>query len=90
MISPFVDDEMGDRHWLDAHQKGYVVNTYRAPNAKYIVPHRSACAQISTLERTNYTTRDYIKICSDSKQELQARAKSRVNGSLMPCRLCAP
>jgi hypothetical protein len=66
----FVDDDEGYLQWVNAIPNGYVIN---APKRRGDFPdmlHRASCTFIKTRQRTNYTTTDFMKICSLDKQAL--------------------
>lgn len=60
--------------WLAAHPKGFVLNTTREKNPKYLVLHRPTCRTISKYSGKQkpgaFTERDYIKICADNEKSL--------------------
>jgi hypothetical protein len=60
--------------WLAAHPKGFVLNTTREKNPKYLVLHRATCRTISKYSGKQkpggFTERDYIKICADKEKSL--------------------
>ena len=66
----FEDDEAGYFAWLRGNPAGYVLNTSRsgAPSTPRVL-HLATCRSISGAH-SNYTTRDYIKVCSLGRQEL--------------------
>jgi hypothetical protein len=84
----FVNDDMGYLKWLHANPQGFVLNSYKNPSRNYLVVHRATCATISTASRSNWTTTDYIKICSTDLRELKDWAVSGVRGPLKPCSFC--
>jgi hypothetical protein len=69
--------------WLSEHPSGYVVNAERNPKPSYLKLHRAWCTQITGNARPGaYTERVYIKVCSDSRQELERWARERIGGAL--------
>jgi len=60
--------------WLAAHPKGFVLNTTRKKNPKYLVLHLATCRTISEYtgkqKRGGFTERDYIKVCADKEESL--------------------
>ena len=66
----FNNDEAGYLQWVNANPLGYVVNAPKQRGAAPDMLHRASCSDITTDQRTNYTTTDYEKICSLDKQEL--------------------
>lgn len=90
-VTPFMNDDQGYLRWLDAHPGGFVLNCDKTPKKTYLVLHRATCGHLSTAERSNWTTGNYIKICSDSIAAIQAWVSSRVDGGVLdPCSVCKP
>jgi hypothetical protein len=85
----FIGEDEAYLHWLDNNQSGFVVNTYRRPSSSYLVLHRATCPHVSTAARTNWTTKQYIKICSGSLRQLQDWAENELGGSLRRCTFCS-
>src|SRR5262245_56796379 len=58
--------------WLKAHPEGFVLNTTRKKNPKYLVLHRATCRTISEYSGKQkpggFTERDYIKVCADNEK----------------------
>ena len=42
----FEGDDAGYLAWIDGHQHGFVVNTFRKPDPRYLVLHRASCGTI--------------------------------------------
>ena len=78
--------------WLGRHPDGFVVNTSRNPKASYLILHRASCGTIGgkPTVRSNWTTGQYIKVCSENRADLNQWARQNVGGSLKPCGLCRP
>ena len=89
MIQQFEDAESEYLEWLAAHPEGYVLNSERHPKPNNLVLHRARCKSISTTW-SNYTTRDYIKTCSESRDQLAQWARSADGGHPRDCALCKP
>ena len=89
VIQQFQNAESDYLGWLADHPAGYVLNSGRNPKPDYLVLHRARCKSISTTW-SNYTTRDYIKNCSDSRDELAEWAGGVVGGQSRDCALCKP
>ncbi len=83
----FVDDEKAYLDWIQNNPNGYVVNTNRKPNKKYLMLHKAVCSSIST-SFGNYTTHEYIKFCSLNLEKLENWAYNEVKGELTPCGMC--
>lgn len=84
--------------WLREHSQGYVLNRRRGKSDRYLVLHRAACRRIRDYTQMarpeGFTGRGYIKVCSDSMEELHhyavtrgGRADSSFSGK---CRSCSP
>lgn len=89
-ITQFKDDDEAYLKWLEAHPNGFVVNSHRSPKASYLKLHRTSCGYLRTEERSNWTTGDYIKTCSDSALVLESWAIKAADGVLDPCPNCKP
>src|SRR4051812_35358825 len=76
-IQTFRDDDAGYEGWLTEHPTGWVVNARRSPSGAYLKLHRAACATISQLQAgySRWTTGDYIKVCAERREELDAWAQ---------------
>jgi len=83
----FIEEDETYLHWVDDNRAGFVINTRRRPSPDYVVLHRTICPQISTTTRTNWTTNEYVKICSTEIEQLQAWAKE-LGGDIKPCGFC--
>lgn len=86
-IVMFKDDDAGFHGWLDEHPDGFFVNTERKPRETYLVLHRPQCPHFDRSP-TMHWTRDYIKFCSDDRQQLEAWASEAVAGEVTLCRSC--
>jgi hypothetical protein len=73
----FIKEDDEYLRWLDENPVGWVVNANRRPVPSYLIVHRATCAHISTDERENWTTNQYIKICSHEYDELKDWAHPR-------------
>jgi hypothetical protein len=83
-ITPFRDDDSGFSSWLDAHPDGYFINAERNPGPKYLVLHCSHFTRNSELQ----WTKDYVKICGDSRQGLEQWAADAFDSEVTLCRTC--
>ena len=91
MIERFINDEFGYLDWIGNNPQGFVVNCERNPTPAYLVLHIAICLTITgTPANGEYWTRDYIKVCSLSKEELDEWARKEVGGELHPCGICKP
>jgi len=70
---PFISDNDAEYHsWLDANPSGLVLNSdNRRTNANYPMLHRSLCFHINDKDWPNYTTAEYMKVCSLDRSELE-------------------
>jgi hypothetical protein len=87
----FEDDDAGYLAWVDGNQHGFVVNTYRKPDPRYLILHRASCGSIrGKPARGDRWTGDYIKVCAETRAELDQWSRQNVGGKLHPCGLCRP
>jgi hypothetical protein len=63
------EDDAGYLAWIDGHQHGFVVNTFRKPDPRYLVLHRASCHTIrgKPARGHRWTTGDFIKACSETR-----------------------
>ncbi|MGO9220542.1 MAG: HTH domain-containing protein [Streptosporangiaceae bacterium] len=85
-ISVFRDDDPGFFQWLDDHPDGYFINSERNPKPTYLVLHRPSCKHFD--RGPVHWTKDYIKICSTDRSELEEWASGAVGGDVTLCRTC--
>jgi hypothetical protein len=83
----FKDDDSGFFSWQDAHPHGHFINTERKPNQNYLVLHQSGCGHFKGAPSVRWT-KDYIKICSDQRDQLEGWAKQIVGGDVTLCKSC--
>ena len=87
----FKDDDEGFRNWTRQHPNGFYINTQRTPTPNYLMLHRVGCMHVGDAEDNDVAwTADYIKVCSLSKMELEAWARTVVGGEPTHCQTCAP
>jgi hypothetical protein len=88
----FEDDDAGYLAWVDGHQHGFVVNTSRKPDPDYLYLHRASCGTIrgKPARGERWTTGDLIKVCAETRGELEQWARQIAGGELHPCGLCRP
>lgn len=84
----FRDAEADYLAWITRHPEGWVVNCTRSPNPGYLVLHRADCWTIGARGAGNYTTREYIKVCSVHRSTLDSWAVDSVGGELTLCGFC--
>lgn len=86
MIEPETDEEF--TRWLDSHPNGLVLNCNSVPNSTYLILHRSSCYSLRNSQ--NYVGRDYRKVCSDDRRDLELWAREQCGGVMTPCGACHP
>lgn len=86
----FINDDKAYLRWTDENPDGYVINTARKPKPDYTVLHKSSCGTISSTERSNWTTTDFIKVCSRDLNELKEWVAETTGGACQPCQKCNP
>lgn len=86
-ITIFKDDDQGFFDWLDDHPDGYLINCERNPKPNYLVLHRPGCRHFDRAPSAHWT-RDYIKICSSRRGDLEEWAVGTVGGDVTLCRTC--
>jgi hypothetical protein len=84
----FINEDEAYLRWIDQNPCGFVVNANRVPKPNYLILHRSTCNHIATNARENWTTNSYIKICSNSIDELRDWATRDVGGQVQQCGSC--
>jgi len=79
-LALFMNKENQYFSWIRANPNGFVLNTTRHPDPKYMVRHRATCA---TVERYlglakpgAFTEREFIKVCSTNVSSLRRWAKA--------------
>ena len=93
MYKTFIENDKGYLNWLDEHREGFVINSHRISDPKYLVLHRARCSSISRpgVEPGAWTERGYIKICSEDINSLRAfvRENGRTDGTFSnECSFC--
>lgn len=87
----FVDDDAGYVAWLEAHPRGYVLNTYPHLTSTYLVLHRSSCGTVNRpLAEGRRWTHQFGKACSEDHAELAEWALRETGKSVHGCRACGP
>ena len=86
------DDDAGYLAWVESYQHGYVVNTTRRPDPRYLILHRASCGTIrgKPARGDRWTTGGFIKACAETRTDLDQWARQNVGGELHPCGLCRP
>ena len=88
----FEDDEAGYLGWVERNQHGFVVNSFRKPDPRYLMLHRATCHTITgkPARGERWTTGDFKKVCSETRGELDQWARQIAGGELHPCGVCDP
>lgn len=86
-IDLFRDDDRGFFDWLDEHPQGFFLNTERNPKPTYLVLHRPGCHHF-TGNPSKHWTKDYVKLCADSRRDIEEWAASAVGGEPTLCPSC--
>ena len=88
----FEDNDAGYLAWIDGHQHGFVVNTFRKPDPQYLVLHRARSGTIlgKPARGERWTTGEFIKACAETRAALDQWTRQNVGGELHPCGLCQP
>ena len=86
-IAVFKDDDSGFVSWLDDHASGYFINSERNPKPNYLVMHRPSCPHFDRRPGVRWT-KDYIKICCCSRDDLEEWAAGTVGGVATLCSKC--
>ena len=88
----FVDNDAGYLDWLNGHQDGFVVNTYRHPSPGYLKLHLATCPTITRMQPfgKTWTAHEYSKVCANSRIDLDNWARQTLRGQLDPCGICNP
>ena len=86
-VTLFKDDDERFHDWLDQNPDGYFVNCDREPKSNYLVLHVSSCPHFDRSPKVKWTTA-YVKLCSESRADLEEWADETVRGELTLCRDC--
>lgn len=86
---PFVDKEAGFRAWRDRNPNGFILNTTRVPSANYLILHTAQCKTLAGEPAGGtYWTKEYGKVCSGDRHELEEWAERETGARPRPCPLC--
>lgn len=89
MITYFSDDEDAYLQWVQSNQDGYVVNLDKARRyPQYPMVHRASHKLISSPERANYTTNEFVKVCSTDLAALEKWSEEECGRRLNMCKTC--
>jgi hypothetical protein len=87
-VAIFKDDDDGFHEWLDAHDGAFFINAERNPKPNYLVLHvAGGCGHFDRSPSVHWT-KDYIKICSERRDQLEGWAQQSVGGEVTLCRSC--
>jgi hypothetical protein len=86
-FTTYRDDDDAFFDWLNDNPEGYFINTERNPKPNYLVLHRPQCPHFKGSESLHWT-KDYVKICSLDRTELEQWASDIVGGEVTLCRSC--
>ena len=90
-METFIDRDGDYLDWVKNNPRGFVVNCERSPRPNYLILHLTICWTITKRKgREGHWTKDYIKVCSLNRYELEIWARKEVGGQLQPCRFCNP
>jgi hypothetical protein len=84
----FRDDDDGFHAWLDEHDGAFFINAERNPKPNYLVLHIAGGCEHFDRSPSVHWTKDYIKICSDRRDQLEGWAEQSVGGEVTLCRSC--
>ena len=83
--------------WVNVNPAGFVINTRRKPDPKYMVLHRAICHSITKYTEMakpgGFTERSYMKVCANNITDLRSWVKrhGRSDESFSKeCKLCKP
>jgi hypothetical protein len=90
-VERFIDDDPGYLAWNRTHSRGYLLNVSRTPNKNYVVLHKTTCSHISGRPSRGVSwTTDPIKVCAETKEELDEWAMATVGVNASRCGSCTP
>ena len=88
----FEGDDDGYLAWVERNQRGFVANTFRKPDPRYLMLHRATCGTITgkPARGERWTTGLFSKACAETRAELGQWARQIAGGEPHPCGLCRP
>jgi len=86
MTEEFLDDDAGYIAYVRANPSCFVLNSHRIPSAAYLVIHRARCRTFGGPPRTS----EFLKVCSESVEELEDWAGGKTGAYPDRCRTCQP
>lgn len=85
----FDNEEDAYLRWVAENPTGFIVNLDRAKRMPmYPMIHAAIHRSLSSAEIGNFTTGDYIKICGNSRQALEAFCEREYGRMPQPCLQC--
>ena len=78
----FEDDDAGYLAWVESHQHGFVVNTFRRPDPRDLMLHRATCGTITgkPAPGDRWTTGLFLKACSETRAAFDQWARQIAGG----------
>jgi hypothetical protein len=85
----FIDSEEGYRSWVQENPRGFVLNTLRNPAPSYLMLHKASCRTISgDPARGEYWTKDYAKVCTTRREEVESWVRTQLGKFASACQPC--
>jgi hypothetical protein len=89
MVTRFDNDEAGYLKWVQANPHGFIANVDRAGSVPtYPMVHAATHRALSSPKIGNFTTGDYIKLCSTDLDALEEYSRTKFGRSLTRCSQC--
>ena len=89
MVEIFDNDEVGYLKWVQSNPHGFVANVDRAGHiANYPMVHAATHGSVSSAKIGNFTSGDYIKLCSIDLDILDAYSQTKFGRPLTRCAQC--
>lgn len=89
MVERFDNDEAGYLKWVETHPHGFIANVDRAGMVPaYPMVHSATHGLVSSPRIGNFTTGDYIKLCSTDLKALEEYSQTRFGRPLTRCSQC--
>ena len=89
MVIVFDNDESEYLKWVTSNPDGFIVNIDRARTVRnYPMIHAASHGLVSSEKIGNFTTGDYIKICSSDQDALERFSQSMLGCALTRCAQC--
>ena len=88
-IDLYVDDDDGYRDWLHRNPRGYVINIQRSMNPSDARLHDAECRDlIAQLGRDVQLAGSYVKVCGETRAEVDHWAADNVGEPIQLCGHC--